>query len=108
MSDAITLAAAAERSSQSNNRRRGSNAGIGGMILGMVDGLAKMFLLPLQIALSVLSLPGQVLGVLVGYVEDVVGKKVRREMKTAVGDGRGKKGMMNPSGGAGGGGGQCK
>lgn len=96
MGDAITLAAAAERSSQSK-RRRGSGSGV----MLVMDGVAKMLLLPVQIALSVLSLPGQVLGVLVRYAEDAVGKRVRREMRTA---GRGDARGANSAGGGGGGG----
>ena len=77
MSDAITLAAAAERSSQAKGRGSGSG------VMLVMDSFAKMLLLPVQVGLSVLSIPGQVLGGLVGYFEDTVGKLVKREMKTA-------------------------
>lgn len=106
LGDAITLAAAAERSSQGlgAKRRRGSGVGAGfggfggGGIVGVVvDGVAALMLLPVQICLSVLKIPGVVLGGAVGVVEDVVGRRVRREMRTA---GRGDRGGASGGGSA--------
>lgn len=77
MSDAITLAAAAERSSQSSRQRRGSSVSL------VLDWVAMIALLPIQIGWTILSLPGRVLGSVVSHVEGYIGKKVRREMKTA-------------------------
>ena len=95
MGDAITLAAAAERSSQV--KRRGSASGV----MLVMDSFAKLCLLPVQVGLSILSLPGQVLGGLVGYVENIVGKSVRREMRTAGrGDARAAKANVGTGGSA--------
>ena len=91
MGDAITLAAAAERSSQAKGRGSGSG------VMLIMDSFAKIILLPVQISLSVLSIPGQVLGSLVGYVEDIVGKRIKKEMKTA---GRGNTRATNGGGSA--------
>lgn len=77
MSDAITLAAAAERSSQSTKQRRGSG------VVVVVDYLTTALLLPMQIAWALLSLPGQLLAAAVKRGEDLVGYKFKKEMKTA-------------------------
>lgn len=76
MSDAITLAAAAERSS-SKSSSRGSSA------LVLFDWVSTALLLPLQAGWAIVSFPAKVAGMLMSLVEDYVGKKVRREMKTA-------------------------
>ena len=70
MNDAITLAAAAERSSQSNRQRQGS-----GVVL-VVDWMTKAVLLPLQVAWSVLSLPAHVASAFVGMIDEVVRGKI--------------------------------
>ena len=77
MGDAITLAAAAERSSQSNRQRRGSGVSL------MVDWFATITMLPIQIGWTILTLPGKIMAGLAGRLEGYVGQKVRREMKTA-------------------------
>lgn len=77
MSDAITLAAAAERSSLSSRQRRGSGVGL------VMDWVAMIALLPLQLGWSIISLPGRLIGSVVSQVEGYVGQKIRREMKTA-------------------------
>ena len=84
LGDAITLAAAAERSSQSSRQRRGSGVGV---VLDLFDDVAAVVSLPIQICWSVVTLPWRVVASLVGSVaaraEGWVGKKVRTEMKTA-------------------------
>lgn len=77
MGDAITLAAAAERSSQSNRQRRGFSVGL------MMDWVATMAMLPIQIGWTVLTLPGKVIAGLVGRMEGYVGQKIKKEMRTA-------------------------
>ena len=77
LSDAITLAAAAERSSQASKQRRGSS------IVVLLDGMSRAVLLPVQILWTILNLPSKVLGGAAAYAEDVVGARFRREMKTA-------------------------
>ena len=77
MGDAITLAAAAERSSQSTRQRRGSSVAL------LLDWATTMALLPLQVLWTVFSLPGRVIAGLVRRVEGYIGQKVRREIKTA-------------------------
>lgn len=77
MGDAITLAAAAERSSQSNRQRRGSGVSL------MVDWLATMTMLPIQIAWSVLSLPGRMIGGVWDQIMGHLGQKYQKEMRTA-------------------------
>ena len=66
LADALTLAAAAERSSQAVKQRRGS-----GMI--MVDWASKAVLLPMQMAWAVISLPGRALTSTLQYLEAIVG-----------------------------------
>ncbi|MDI1491639.1 MAG: hypothetical protein OHK93_002848 [Ramalina farinacea] len=77
LADAITLAAAAERSSQASKQRRGSG------VVVMLDWATSAVLIPVQLAWTVVSLPGQLVWGLVGYVEDVLGRKYKREMRTA-------------------------
>ncbi|KAL8707489.1 MAG: hypothetical protein Q9220_007479 [cf. Caloplaca sp. 1 TL-2023] len=77
MSDAITLAAAAERSSTQQRGRRGSSA------LIILDWASAAILLPARTAWAVISFPAKLAGVLMGTVEAYVGNKVKREMKTA-------------------------
>ena len=84
LGDAITLAAAAERSSQSSRQRRGSGVGL---VFSLFDDVAAVISLPIQICWTVATLPWRVTTSLVGSVvagaEGWVGKKVRREMRTA-------------------------
>lgn len=75
MSDAITLAAAAERSSTQHKARRGSFV--------LFDWVSTVMLLPLQAGWALIILPPKVLSMCMGMAEDYVGNKVRREMKTA-------------------------
>ena len=77
MGDAITLAAAAERSSQSNRQRRGSGVSF------IVDWVATMTMLPLQVAWTALLLPARVLGGLWDPILGYIGQKYEREMRTA-------------------------
>ena len=77
LSDAITLAAAAERSSTQHRGWHGSSAVV------LVDWMTAALLLPLRAAWTIISFPAQLLTMLAAVVEDYVGKKVRREMKTA-------------------------
>lgn len=77
LADAITLAAAAERSSQASKQRRGSG------IVMMLDWATNAVLIPVQLAWTVVSLPGKMLWWMVGYVEGMLGRKYKREMKTA-------------------------
>ncbi|KAL8700688.1 MAG: hypothetical protein Q9201_005317 [Fulgogasparrea decipioides] len=93
MSDAITLAAAAERSSAQQKSRRGSST------LVLIDWASTAVLLPLRAVWAVLSLPGKVFGFVLGTMEEYVGNKVRREMKTAgrTSGGHGRKGNSGPT-----------
>ncbi|KAL8645132.1 MAG: hypothetical protein Q9226_007440 [Calogaya cf. arnoldii] len=75
MSDAITLAAAAERSSTQHKSRRGPFV--------LFDWVSTAMLLPLQAGWAIVTFPTKVLSMLRGMAEDYVGNKVRREMKTA-------------------------
>ncbi|CAL8582176.1 hypothetical protein XPA_007847 [Xanthoria parietina] len=75
MADAITLAAAAERSSTQNKARRGSFV--------LFDWVSTAILLPLQAGWAIVTIPAKVLGMCMGMAEDYVGNKVRREMRTA-------------------------
>ncbi|KAL8999983.1 MAG: hypothetical protein Q9169_001228 [Polycauliona sp. 2 TL-2023] len=75
MSDAITLAAAAERSSTQHKARRGSFV--------LFDWASSAMLLPLQAGWAIVTIPAKVLSMLRGMAEDYVGNKVKREMKTA-------------------------
>ena len=83
LADAITLAAAAERTSQATKQRRGPGVAL------MMDWISKAFVLPMQMAWAVLSLPPQIATAMLAYCEDFVASKIRRELKTAgKGDGR--------------------
>lgn len=77
MSDAITLAAAAERTSTQSRSRRGSSAFV------LFDWASTMVILPLQAGWAVISFPTKLAGMIVGIIENYVGSKIRREMKTA-------------------------
>lgn len=76
MSDAITLAAAAERSNQARSRRN-SSAGI------LLDWACAAIVLPAHAAWTILGLPARMATTALGYVEGYVGKKVKRELRTA-------------------------
>ena len=76
MSDAITLAAAAERNNQQLSRR-GSFTGI------LLNSASAAVVLPVRAVWAVVSWPGRVVGAMVGYAEMYVGMKVRREMRPA-------------------------
>ena len=84
LSDAITLAAAAERSSQSSRQRRGSGVGL---LVNLFDDVVAVLSLPIQMCWTILTLPWRVGASLVKSVsagaDGWVGQKVRREMKTA-------------------------
>ena len=84
LGDAITLAAAAERSSQSSHQRRRSGVGV---ILNILDDVATLVSLPLHVCWTVLALPWRFIASLVASVRaganGWIGRKVRREMKTA-------------------------
>lgn len=84
LGDAITLAAAAERSSQSSRQRRGSGVGL---VFDLFDDMAAVASLPIQICWTVVALPWRAVASLMGSVaagaEGWVGKKVKREMRTA-------------------------
>lgn len=77
LGDAITLAAAAERWSQSNLQRRGSGIGL------MVDWIATMAYLPFQIGWTLIAIPGNVIGGAISQTEGYIGQKIKREMQTA-------------------------
>ena len=74
MSDAITLAAAAERSNSQSRQ---------GTALVLLDWACAAVVLPVQATWSALSLPGRIAAKALGLVEGYIGGKVRREMKTA-------------------------
>ena len=84
LSDAITLAAAAERSSQFSRQRRGSGVSL---VFNLFDDVAAVVSLPIQMCWTILTLPWKVVSSLVGSVaagaDGWLGQKVRREMKTA-------------------------
>lgn len=87
MTDAITLAAAAERTSQSNRQRSGPT------ITLLFDYIAVAALLPIRLVWGLVKLPGRVVVGVVGRVEGYMGRKIRRELKTAGrGEGRGSSG----------------
>lgn len=89
MSDAITLAAAAERSSYSKTSRHGS-------AFILLDWICAAVVVPVQAAWKVASLPAKVASTALGAAEGYVGRKVRREMRTAT---RGSGGSERKSGG---------
>lgn len=87
MTDAITLAAAAERTSQSNRQRSGPTISL------LFDYVATVAMLPIRLVWGVVTLPGRVIVGVVGRVEAYMGRKIRREMRTAGrGEGRGSSG----------------
>ena len=77
MSDAITLAAAAERSISRSHLKRGSS------VLVLMDWISKATLLPLQAAWAVATFPARLAEGVWTIVEQYIGNKIRREMKTA-------------------------
>lgn len=77
MSDAITLAAAAERTSNQSSSRRGSSAFV------LFDWASTAVLFPLQAGWAVVSFPAKLASMIMGIIENYVGSKIRREMKTA-------------------------
>ena len=77
MGDAITLAAAAERSSHSSRQRRGSSVAV------LFDWATIMALLPLQLGWTILAFPGRMVGEIVRRAEGYVGQKVKTELQTA-------------------------
>ncbi|KAK4690689.1 hypothetical protein P7C71_g6159, partial [Lecanoromycetidae sp. Uapishka_2] len=77
MGDAITLAAAAERSSQSNRQRGNSGVSL------MIDWIATMVMLPIQIGWTILSFPGKVAAGVWDQVVGYLGQKYQTEMRTA-------------------------
>ena len=77
MTDAITLAAAAERTSQSNRQRSGSGISL------IFDYVATVAMLPIRLAWGIVTLPGRVIAGMVGQVEGYMGRKIRRELRTA-------------------------
>lgn len=77
MSDAITLAAAAERTITTQNSQRRSST------LTLLDWICAAVVLPIQLAWAILSLPARAAVTVLGSLEGFVGRKVRREMKTA-------------------------
>ena len=77
LSDAITLAAAAERNVSNFSRK--SYAAI------LLDWASAAILLPIQAGYSLVMLPVRVAGGALGLVEDVARGKIRKEMKTATG-----------------------
>lgn len=76
MSDAITLAAAAERSNSTARH---------GPATALLNGLSMAILLPFQTAWTVFSLPARIAGKAIGVAEGFVEGKVRRELRTARG-----------------------
>ncbi|KAL8636726.1 MAG: hypothetical protein Q9228_005913 [Teloschistes exilis] len=77
MADAITLAAAAERSSNQQRSRRGSSA------LVLYEWVSAGLLLPVRTAWAAISLPAVLVHAIMRRMEEYVGGNVRREMKTA-------------------------
>ena len=74
MSDAITLAAAAERS---HSKSRQSAA------IVLLDWACTAIIIPVQAMWSLASFPARVAGRAIGMIEGYIGGKVRQEMKTA-------------------------
>ena len=74
MTDALALAAAAERSS--------SNAGRGSALL-LLDWMCAVVVFPVQAGWTVVSLPARVAGRGLAWVEEFIRGKVRKELRTA-------------------------
>ena len=89
MSDAITLAAAAERSTASKSGR-------GSPAIVLFDWVSTALLLPLQAGWTVVSFPARLSTAIFGIFENYVGNKVRKEMRTAgrAGSGQSRKGVV--------------
>lgn len=77
MADAITLAAAAERSSNQQRSRRGSSA------LVLYEWVSAGLLLPVRTTWAAISLPAVLVHAIMRRMEEYVGGNVRREMNTA-------------------------
>ena len=77
LSDAITLAAAAERNVSNFSRKSYATM--------LLDWASAAILLPIQAGYSLVMLPVRVAGGALGLVEDVARGKIRKEMKTATG-----------------------
>ncbi|KAL9046749.1 MAG: hypothetical protein Q9214_000496 [Letrouitia sp. 1 TL-2023] len=77
MSDAITLAAAAERNISKSNLKRGS------YVLVLLDWMSRGLILPVQVMWAALNFPFKLACSMWGVVEGYVGNKIRKEMKTA-------------------------
>ena len=77
LADAITLAAAAERSSQASKQRRGSG------VVMIMDWTSKAIWLPVQLAWATISLPGKFLAGTTQYLEGFIGARLGRELRTA-------------------------
>ena len=84
LSDAITLAAAAERNVNKFNRK--SHTGV------LLDWVSAAMALPLQAVYGALKLPMRLASGALGFIDDVVGSEVRAEMRTATGRGAGGEG----------------
>lgn len=80
LSDAITLAAAAERNVSNINRKSAPAM--------LVEWISVAVLFPLQAGYGALMFPMRIVSGALGWVEGVVGGKVRREIRTAVGTGK--------------------
>ena len=74
MSDAITLAAAAERSNLKSSRR--------GSSFVVLDWACAVVVLPMQAAWAIASLPAKAASKSLGAVEEYVARKIKREMRT--------------------------
>ena len=74
MSDAITLAAAAERSGAASRRSPA---------IALLDGISMVILLPIKALWTIFSLPARIGGKAFGAAEEFVEGKVKRELRTA-------------------------
>ena len=99
MGDAITLAAAAERSSHQSSStasrwggggsrgRRGSGSSsissIGSAIMSVLDGLVSAALLPLQVVWGVITLPVHIFQALAALMEDFFGGKKQKRRSSS-------------------------
>ncbi len=66
----------------------------------LFDWVSTALLIPLQAGWAIVTFPAKVAGMLMSLIEDYVGKKVRREMKTAgrTSSGYGKRSATGPKG----------
>ena len=67
LADALTLAAAAERTSLQSRQRRGSG------VLIMMDWVTKAILFPVQMIIAIAGLPGKMLSALSQFFEEMIG-----------------------------------